>query len=107
MWSPSSSFSVAILSRSRANENESSVLAHLAHPHADRGGAAQRLFGALRGGHKRYQIVLCGGQQLLPLALPLLGKHRIATHEWLQACGYFKGRVADQLDESEQRGVVR
>ena len=31
----------------------------------------------------------------------------LRTHEWLQACGYFKGRVADQLDESEQRGVVR
>lgn len=93
MYSPSSSASAAIFSRSRVNENESSVMEvmkmlahlvpvdHLAHPNPDRGGAAQRLLGALGGSHDRQQILLGGGQQLLPLAPPLIGQHRVAAHD--------------------------
>ena len=54
---------------------------HLAHPHPDLSGAAQRILGTLRSGHDRRQVLLGGGQQLLPLAMALVSQHRVAAHD--------------------------
>ncbi len=84
MYSPSSSSSAAILSRSRANENDSSVMVVtkcLPTRRPMSPAAAQRLLCALRGRHDRYQVLLRGGQQLRLLAPPLLGQYPVAAHD--------------------------